>query len=1052
MSIDAPELGATLALEPPGDVGGVEPDPAAAAAAEERRRRVRRWVDVGVVAACVAFALWHLQPDLLIENTTPAGGDMGAHVWGPAYLRDHLLPHGQVAGWAPDWYAGFPAYQFYMVVPSLLIVALNAGIHGWLGVLPAAAGMFLGAAALFAPLRPRARTLAAVGAVGAFALVGLPYGVAFKLVSVSGVATLPVAAYAFGRLSGLRFPTPAVLAIGTLPFLFYRGFTIYGGNIASTLAGEFAFSMSLSLALVYLGLVFKGIETGRYRALTAVVLAATGLCHLIPAFWALGATAVIVAVRFRRSSSPGTLAFGLLAAAAFLALPAAGLAALGPLLDTEVTTLALAPAAVGVVLAGVALWLLSDSVRWLAPTLVVGGLLSLWWVGPFYLRRAYVNDMGWEKLPYLNADPPETIWKYLLPRATPDVDLRWAFALALVGFGLSIALRLRAGIFLGVTTAAVGFVFVVIPEGRLWNGRLLPFYYLTAILLAVLAVSETMRTVMAAARGPEREGARPGWGSVAGVLGGIGVLAAAVTVLAGHLPDAAPTPSLDTTWVYGLALVGGLLCVAGRLWSGVALAAGAAVVAGTFPPGGDSLWNFLGEGSWAPVTYLAVAGLTVATVAGLVGIVRSQVDTDRPEPVGAGVFTALMTLAVTLVLVGVPLGQLPFSQKIENGYAWPRFSPWKVQSTPASFVTSWAQWNYSGYEGKPNYREYHDIVRTMQQVGEDEGCGRAFWEYEKELDRYGTPMALMLLPHWTDGCIGSMEGLYFEASATTPFHFLTQVELSTAPSAAQRDLPYGGFDINRGVQHLQMLGVKYYMATSDNAVSLARAHADLTEIAASGPWVVFEVADSELVSPLENEPAVVTGITDSQLDWVEEPHDESGRFGGPATRWFTDPERWDVPLAASGPDDWQRIEVGEDPAVRPVDDVEVSDIDPGDDSISFDVDEVGSPVLVKASYFPNWRVSGAEGPYRVAPNLMVVVPTETHVELTYGRTGVEWLSYAFTLLGFAGLVLLIRRPVARLSSLTAADRGDGRQTDDDDNDDDDSDLDPATAERRDPDP
>ncbi len=34
MSIDAPELGATLALEPPGDVGGVEPDPAAAAAAE----------------------------------------------------------------------------------------------------------------------------------------------------------------------------------------------------------------------------------------------------------------------------------------------------------------------------------------------------------------------------------------------------------------------------------------------------------------------------------------------------------------------------------------------------------------------------------------------------------------------------------------------------------------------------------------------------------------------------------------------------------------------------------------------------------------------------------------------------------------------------------------------------------------------------------------------------------------------------------------------------------------------------------------------------------
>ena len=54
-------------------------------------------------------------------------------------------------------------------------------------------------------------------------------------------------------------------------------------------------------------------------------------------------------------------------------------------------------------------------------------------------------------------------------------------------------------------------------------------------------------------------------------------------------------------------------------------------------------------------------------------------------------------------------------------------------------------------------------------------------------------MALMLLPHWTDGCIGSMEGLFFEASATTPFHFLTQVELSTPrrapPSATCRTAP-----------------------------------------------------------------------------------------------------------------------------------------------------------------------------------------------------------------------------------------------------------------------
>jgi hypothetical protein len=231
--------------------------------AEARRRRMIRWgVDITVLAVCVVFVVLQLQPGLLVRNTTPAGGDMGAHVWAPAYLRDHLLPSLQLAGWTADWYAGFPAFQFYMVVPSLLIVVLDAGIHGWLALLPAAITVGFIALAVWQRHRPRLRNLAIALAVIAFALVGLPYGVAFKLVTVSGVVTLPLAVYAFGRLAGARFPTPAVMAVATLPFLFYRGFTIYGGNVASTLAGEFAFSMSLSLGILYVGVMLRGLRTG----------------------------------------------------------------------------------------------------------------------------------------------------------------------------------------------------------------------------------------------------------------------------------------------------------------------------------------------------------------------------------------------------------------------------------------------------------------------------------------------------------------------------------------------------------------------------------------------------------------------------------------------------------------------------------------------------------------------------------------------------------------------------------------------------------------------
>ncbi|HEX3667513.1 MAG TPA: hypothetical protein VHY55_00005, partial [Acidimicrobiia bacterium] len=88
--------------------------------------RLEIWTGAAIVVACCLFVLFQLQPDLLLRNTTPAGGDTGAHVWWPAYLRDHLLPQGRIAGWAPDWFAGFPAGQFYFPFPALLIVALDA--------------------------------------------------------------------------------------------------------------------------------------------------------------------------------------------------------------------------------------------------------------------------------------------------------------------------------------------------------------------------------------------------------------------------------------------------------------------------------------------------------------------------------------------------------------------------------------------------------------------------------------------------------------------------------------------------------------------------------------------------------------------------------------------------------------------------------------------------------------------------------------------------------------------------------------------------------------
>src|SRR5204863_6705270 len=166
--------------------------------------------------------------------------------------------------------------------------------------------------------------------------------------------------------------------------------------------------------------------------------------------------------------------------------------------------------------------------------------------------------------------------------------------------------------------------------------------------------------------------------------------------------------------------------------------------------------------------------------------------------------------------------------------------------------------------------------------------------------------------------------------------------------------------------------------------------------------------------------------------WICATRDENGKCDGPAIKWYMDPDTEDLFLATNGPEEWQRMSIDDpDPEVRPVPQAQVTDLRVDTDRISFDVDQVGTPILVKASYFPNWKVDGADGPYRVAPNLMVVVPTEDHVELSYGRQPVEWIGYALTLLGIALAIFLATRPPVPGPVVPPGSGGDDAPGDDD---------------------
>ncbi len=818
--------------------------------------RTSRWLPSAatalVVLGVLTVVLWQVHLPLLLSSTTTTGGDTGSHYMMPAYFNTNLFPH--LTGWNPYWYDGYPDYTFYFVLPDVL-VALAAHV--------------------------------------------ISYDIAFKLATIAGSLLLPVAAWAFGRLFGLRPPIPAALAAATLPFLFDYTWTIYGGNLFSTLAGEYPYSFSVAFLVLFLGLFARGVRTGRYRVLSALTLAICFLAHAVPGAFAVAGAAVLTVLEL---------------------LPAR----LRPRDDDAFTSPRHSPrhaesaqgtsgsAAVGTRARRATLW-------WAVSTVGIGMLLVSWWLVPFVMDLTYSTSMNYSKV--------TTYMSIFFPRA----DL-WALVLAAVGAVAAVVLRSRVGIVLVALAAVAAAAVVLDPLRSLYNVRFLPLWFLCVYLLvgwsfgvAVAALARRARHARLARSSRELAGARARLASVApaGEDGSGG--------------DGDARPQIDATTIHRR------------------------------PPR---------VARWAPG---AVGGACLALVGALVAVVPPFVP----------------ALASSLPRVGIHPGP--------------------------NQVSVWANWNYTGYEGKADYPEYHGLMALMSRIGRRYGCGRAMWEYNANENRFGTPEALMLLPLWTKGCIDSMEGLLFESSATTPYHFLNQAELSASPSEAVVGLPYGPMTVRLGVEHLQLLGVRYFMAASPQVEQEAAADPTLRLLATSGPWrttydgspltttwKIYLVAHSTQVTALSAKPAVLRGVGQTQTTWLGKLTPQNVIRQGPSLRWYLDPSAWRTELVAGGPAGWPRIQASratDPPAIaqRPT---TVSHVRETADTVSFSVSRLGKPVLVKTSYFPNWHARGADGPWRATPNLMVVVPTSHHVTLYYGSSTATALGDAVTLAGFAALVWL----------------------------------------------
>jgi len=203
---------------------------------KKKYSRNQTYVDLTLLSFILIFIAYLLDVRLLFLNTIVTGGDTSSWYQIAEHLQHTLIPNGRLTGWDMANFCGYPNFNFYFIPPFLTAVILT-----WFGI---------------------------------------PLTIALKIVIASGWYILPISVYLCLRYMKYYFPAPILGAFACLLFLFNESYTMFGGNILSTLAGEFCYMFTFSLFPYFIGSMVKGLNDDSRIIRNGIVLGIIGLSHL----------------------------------------------------------------------------------------------------------------------------------------------------------------------------------------------------------------------------------------------------------------------------------------------------------------------------------------------------------------------------------------------------------------------------------------------------------------------------------------------------------------------------------------------------------------------------------------------------------------------------------------------------------------------------------------------------------------------------------------------------------------------------------------------------
>jgi len=699
-----------------------------------------------------------LRVDLVFENNTPTGGDMGAHIVAiDTFIKD-FMPNFQINGWSNDWFGGYPLYYFYFPLPAIITFFLN---------------------------------------------LIFPFGIAFKIMVVLSIILV---VYSIEKL--MRKTSNQISIYGATAGLFYvftESFTIYGGNLASTLAGQFSFGYSLAFANLSIFYLLKSNNNFRFP-ISSIFLALCLLSHLIP-FIIYSPIYAFYWLSRKQNFNQKILSISI-----FLALVSR-------------------------------------------------------WSTSLIMNLEYTTNMSYT--PFSRIE--DLIKKDILP-----------IIFILIGLLITKHKNLIKNKTLNLFELYLIFssilLYFFVPEGALWNGRLVPFFNLGIILLFFKAVEIFIEDIYLYQQG--------------------------LNVL--------------TVLFFG----GTIYC----------------------------LYIFYEKWS-ANQSYLNVYVPIILLI----------------------IIFAIINLNNVVIQLNMLIVSIIFST--------------------ISFLPHWLNWNFTGYEGKNDWNQIQSLYTKLENLKP----GRIMWEPNSDMNKYGTPMTLMTLPYFTKHT--SMEGLYFDSSITTPFHFISVSGLAKRPSNPVGGLSYINNKFDQGVDYLYDLGIDYFISYTEEIESKAMSSDRLNFLFSSEPFSVFEVSSSKV--ELINQDIEVFSKVNKQEGILSSVFRDTN-----ITNFFEKAyENFDEL------DEKRIVEVSNKILIQPSNNnnLEVTDIRITNRKISFFTNNPGELHLIKVSYFPNWSISNGLGPFRTSPSFMSVIPNQEYVEINFVKTSLEKNSFYFSIFSLLlSLIILIR--------------------------------------------